>query len=106
MTIVIPLEKSKAATAGETMRENVQEMKDTVTNLAQERRAHPETPGAESRGRTSGTLTIGILLIVVGLILLLVVAGPFNTFWWFRLSLPLITIIIGVVIIFVARRRV
>jgi CHASE2 domain-containing sensor protein len=48
--------------------------------------------------------TLGIILIVLGILFLL---GSFNLFWWFRWSTlwPLILVAIGALIIFGARKR-
>lgn len=102
MAIVIPLEKSRASTPRETVRENVQEMKGTVSHLGEQARAE-QTNITEDRSRNSGMLVVGILLLVLGLIFFIFAVGPFSA-WWFRYSWPVIIIIIGIIFILFARR--
>lgn len=113
MAVLVPLEGSKAAAPREAIRENVQEMKQSATELGDEIRSGfakeggPKEQGAgpcpaatEHRARN----VLGIVLIVVGIFLLL---GTLNLFSWFRWSYlwPVILVVVGLIIMFGARRR-
>ncbi|MEE9400357.1 MAG: PspC domain-containing protein [Dehalococcoidales bacterium] len=108
MAIVIPLEGSKASDPKETVRENVEEMKETASELGHEIRA--TFTGEESKSEAAGKihhrrqLFFGITLLVVGALFLL---GSLNIFSWFhwRYLWPLIVIAVSLVIIFSARRK-
>lgn len=111
LALVVPLESSEAATPKDTVRENVQEIKQTATELGSEIHstlAKEGKPKEESkpiaRAEHAGHNILGILLIVLGIIFLL---GTFNLFWWFRWSYlwPLILVAIGLIIIFATRRQ-
>ncbi len=107
MAIVVPLEGSSAATPRETTRENIEEIKKSATDFSKDVRdtfARPAPPPEEevaSRHRNRNIL--GIVLILVGVIVLL---ASLNVLWWFRWSFfwPVILIVIGLLIIFTARR--
>jgi phage shock protein C len=106
MAIVVPLEGSKAETPEKTVRENVEEMKETAekmgrevhSTLAEEKGEAEEVP----KGRHHSIL--GIILIVLGVLFLV---GSFNLFSWFHWGnlWPLIVVAIGVLIIVSARRK-
>lgn len=108
MAILIPLEGSKAATPKTTIRENVDEIKQSATGLGDEIRSRftrEDSPGkstAVARDRRSRNI-LGTALIVVGIIALM---GALNLFWWFRWAFlwPGILIIVGLIIIFAWRR--
>ncbi len=104
MAIIVPLEGSKAATPGDTIHENVQEMKDTATGLGEEFKS---TFGTENRARESrnrGLYILGIIIIIAGVLFLL---GSLNFFWWFKWQyiLPLILVVVGVLVLVAARRK-
>jgi phage shock protein C len=108
LAIVVPLESSKATTPEDTIKENVEEMKEAASGLGREIRstfvreesASEEATKAHHRSRN----TIGIIIILIGVIFLL---ASFDLFWWFRWTYlwPLILIAIGVLVIVSARRK-
>ena len=107
LAIVVPLEDSTATRPKDTIKENVEEIKKTTSELGHEIQSTLKGESGseevdETRHRHRNT--IGILLIVLGIFLLL---GSFNIFWWFRWIYlwPLIPIAIGALIIFSTRRR-
>ena len=108
LAIVVPLENSKAAEPKDTIKENVEEMKETAGKLGRELRSTLAGEEGESEGiaklRHRRRNALGIILIVLGILFLL---GSFNLFWWFRWSTlwPLILVAIGALIIFSARKR-
>lgn len=107
MAIVVPLEGSKAATPEKTVRENVEEMKETATEVGREIRSTL----AEGKGEAEEVAKahhrrniLGIILIVLGILFLV---GSFNFFWWFHWGnlWPLILVAIGVLIIVSTKRK-
>ncbi len=108
LAIIVPLESSKVTTPKETVRENVEEMKETATELGREIRSTLTGEEDESeevtKARHRRLNIFGIILIVAGILFLL---GSFNFLWWFRWSYlwPLIIVAIGVLIILSTRRR-
>jgi len=108
LAIVVPLENSKATEPKDTIKENVEEIKETATELGRELRSTLAGEEGESeeaaKVRHRRRNTLGIVLIVLGALFLL---GSFDLFWWFRWSTlwPIILVAIGVLIIFSARKR-
>jgi len=108
LAIVVPLENSKAAEPKDTIKENVEEMKETASELGRELRstlAGKEGDSEEiAKVRHRRRSTLGIILIVLGILFLL---GSFDLFWWFRWSnlWPLVIVAIGALVIFSTRRR-
>ena len=108
LAIVVPLEGSKTAEPKETIKENVEEMKETAGELGREIRSTLEGEEGESeevaKVRHHRRNLFGIILVVVGILFLL---GSFDLFWWFRWGnlWPLILVAIGVLIILSTRRR-
>jgi len=108
LAIVVPLENSKATEPKDTIKENVEEIKETATELGRELRStlagEEGESGETAKMRHRRRNTLGIILFVLGALFLL---GSFNLFWWFRWSTlwPLILVAIGVLIIFSARKR-
>ena len=108
LAIVVPLEGSKTAEPKETIKENVEEMKETASELGREIRSTLEGEEGESeevaKVRHRRRNLFGIIIVVVGIFFLL---GSFDLFWWFRWSnlWPLILVAIGVLIILSTRRR-
>jgi len=107
LAILVPLEDSKTTEPKDTIKENVEEIKETTSELGRE--IHSALAG--EKGGTEETAKIrhrrrnalGIILIVLGVLFLL---GSFNLFWWFRWATlwPLILVAIGALIIFSTRR--
>ncbi len=108
LAIVVPMEGSKAAEPKDTIKENVEEMKETATELGREIRSTLVGEEDESeevaKVRHRRRNVFGIILIALGVLFLL---GSFNLFWWFHWGnlWPLIIVAIGVLIIVSARRR-
>jgi len=108
LALVVPLESSKATEPGDTIRENVEEMKKTASELGGELRSTFTTEkGAPTVAPKAGyrSLSIlGVILVVFGIIFLL---SSFDFFWWFDWGhlWPLIFVAIGVLIIWSTRRR-
>ena len=106
MAIVTPLEGSKATISKESIKENVEEIKETANELGREIRS--TLAGEDKSEATNKTHQhrniIGIILIGLGIFFLL---GSLNFFWWFRWGYlwPLILVAIGLIIIFGARKR-
>ena len=108
LAIVIPLDGSKAAEPKDTIRENVEEMKETAGELGREIRSTLEGEEGESEEvakiRHRRRNLFGSIIIILGVIFLL---GSFDFFWWFRWSYlwPLILIAIGALIILGVRKK-
>jgi len=108
LAVVVPLEDSKATEPKDTIKENVEEMKETASELGREIRSaltkeeNESSEGAKTRHRRRNAA--GIVLIVLGGLFLL---GSLNIFRWFNWGnlWPLIIVAIGVLIIFSTRRR-
>jgi len=108
MAIVVPLEGTKVTAPKETVRENVEEMKETASELGREIRStfageegEPEEVAKVHHRRRN---LFGIILIVLGVIFLL---GSLNLFPWLHWGnlWPLILVAIGVLIILGTRKR-
>ena len=111
LAIVVPQENSETKEPSETIRENVEEMKETAEAIGKELKAtveEQEKPAATGTAQRSVTI-LGIIIIVVGVLLLLSNVMS-SVFWWFRWNYfwpifwPLLLITIGVLII-VSRRK-
>ena len=108
LAIVLPLEGSKAAEPKDTIKGNVEEMKETASELGREiqstLRGEEDESEEITKMRHRRRNTFGILLIIFGILFLL---ASFNLFWWFNWGnlWPLILVAIGVLIILSARRR-
>ena len=108
LAIVVPLEDSKAAEPKDTIKENVEEMKETASELGREIQSTLKGEKGESeevaKVRHRRRNILGIILVVLGILFIL---GNFNLFWWFNWGnlWPLILVAIGVLIIFSIRRR-
>jgi phage shock protein PspC (stress-responsive transcriptional regulator) len=108
LAIVVPLEDSKAAEPKDTIKENVEEMKETAREIGRE--IQSTLTGGEGESEKVAKLrhrrrnTLGIILIVLGILFLL---GSLNIFRWFNWGnlWPLVFVAIGVLIILSTRRR-
>ncbi len=108
LAIVVPLEGSKAAEPKDTIKENVEEMKETASELGREIQSTLKGEKGKSeevaKMRHRRRNILGIILIVLGVLFIL---GNFNLFWWFNWGnlWPLVLVAIGALIIFGTRRR-
>lgn len=106
--IVVPLEESGPAEPGDTIKANVEDMKETANELGRDIRA--TLAGGDSDSKETDRLRsrrlnwLGIAVLVFGVVLLL---GNFNVFWWFNWGIlwPIPVIAIGILLIIVARRK-
>ena len=107
LAIVVPSESSKAAEPKDAIKENVEELKKTASELGREIQStftgkdeSEETTGVRYRRRN----LLGIIIIIIGVLFLM---SSFNLFWWFRWSYlwPIIIIAIGLIIIVSARKK-
>ena len=108
LAIILPLKSSKVAEPKDVIKENVEEIKETASQLSDEIRStfavkestSEETAKAQFRSRN----VLGIILIVIGILFLL---SSFNLMWWLSWNYlwPLIIIVIGLLIILGARRK-
>ena len=108
LAIVVPLENSKAAEPKDTIKENVEEMKETARELGREIQSTlakgEGEPEATAKIRHRRRNTLGIIFVVLGGLFLL---GSFNIFRWFNWGnlWPLVLVAIGVLVILSTRRR-
>jgi len=108
LAIVVPLEGSKATEPKDTIKENVEEMKETASELGREIQSTLKGEEGDSeeiaKMRHRRRNTLGIILIVIGILFLL---DSFNIFWWFHWGnlWPLVIVAIGALVIFSTRRR-
>jgi len=107
LAMVVPLEKSGAATAQDAIKENVEEMAGTAKKLGQEIRTTFAGEGDKSgspEGMRRPHILIGVIIIAVGLLLLL---SNLNFLAWFRWGYlwALIIIAVGALIVMSARRK-
>ncbi len=108
LAIVVPLESSQASEPKDVIKENVEEMKQTASQLGDEIRStfakKEGAPEETAKPRQRSLNVFGIILIVVGVLFLL---ASFNLFSWlhWRYLWPLILVAIGLLIIFGARRK-
>ena len=107
MAIVIPSESSKATTPKDAIKENVEEVKETASELGREIQS---TFTGKDEAREADRIhhhrhsLLGIIIVIVGILFLF---SSLDLFWWFRLSYlwPIIIIAIGLLIIVSARRK-
>jgi len=106
LAIVVPVESSQASEPRETIKENVQEMKETAQSLGKE--IHATLSGKEQEKESDShnrTITIvGFVIIIAGIIFLL--SSIFSWFHWWSWAFvwPVILITIGLLIIFSRRK--
>ncbi len=106
LAIVVPSESSTAAQPKDTIMENVEEMRETAGEFGREIRSTFSGKGEpeETKPRYHRHNLLGFIIVIIGIILLL---SSLNIFWWFRWIYlwPIIIIVIGLIIIFGARRK-
>jgi phage shock protein PspC (stress-responsive transcriptional regulator) len=109
LTIVVPRENSISKEPRDTIRENVEEIKNNASQLGEEFRSSfskEQSPViATDKMNSSGLRILGIFLAVFGGLFLL--SNLFNAFSWFHWGVfwPLILVAIGVLIIIGNTRR-
>ena len=108
LAVVVPLESTTSSQPKETIKENVQEMKETATAIGKEFQptfSKEETTDAKSTDQYRHSVSvIGIVIIIIGIILMI---ASLTNFWrWFQWAFiwPIILIIIGLLIIFSRRK--
>lgn len=107
LAIVVPSEKSRATEPKEAVRENIEEMKTAADSFGKEVRETFNPPGAQARPEASHRrLWFGLILVAIGLVLVL--TNLFHDFFWWlgwQYLWPVILVLVGVVVVFGARRR-
>jgi phage shock protein C len=126
MAIVVPLESTTATEPREVIRENVQEIKETATQVGKdikatftegnksqeakaEQKAEPAMQAVEKKPeevqqfRQRGFLILGVVVIVVGILFLIGNLNFFSRFYW-NFIWPVILVIVGLLIIFGTRQ--
>ena len=108
MAIIVPREGSKVATPREAVKENIEDMKASASQVGSEIRSTFERKEGEAvdvdRIHQRRRSFLGIIIFVVGIVLLL---GTLGLFWWFHwgIFLAAVILIIGLFIILSAVRR-
>ncbi len=106
MAIVVPLEGSKETASRGTIKENIEEMKVTASEVGREIQSTftGEGKSEEVHNVHQRRNLLGIFLIILGVIILM---ASLNLFWWFRWGYlwPMILIAVGLLVIFSTRRR-
>ena len=107
VAIVVPLE-STTTQSKETIKENVQEMKETATAIGKEFQPtsskEENTEGKSTEQYRRSVSVFGIVIIIIGIILMI---ASLTNFWrWFQWAFiwPIILILIGLLIIFSRRK--
>jgi phage shock protein PspC (stress-responsive transcriptional regulator) len=108
MAIIVPLEGSKVATPREVLKENIEDIKESASQVGGELRSTfgkkegeaEDVYGIHHRRRTF----LGIVIVVIGIVLLL---GTLGLFWWFHwgIFVAAVILIIGLFIILSVVRR-
>ena len=105
LAIIVPLEGSETKPPREMVRENVQDIKNSTTQLGKEVQASlskKDTASSTDERHHHGSM-LGALLIIVGLLFLLAtILGNFS--WLWKYGWPVIFIILGLVIIAIRRK--
>ena len=107
LAIVIPSESSKATTPKDTIKENVEEVKETASELGREIQSTftgKDNAEEADKVRYRRRNLLGIFIVIIGILFLL---SSLNLFWWFRWVYlwPTIVIAIGLLIIVSARKK-
>jgi phage shock protein PspC (stress-responsive transcriptional regulator)/uncharacterized integral membrane protein len=108
LAIVVPLESSATPQPKETIKENVQEIKETAAAIGKEFQStfsKEATANSKVTGSYHRSISVlGIVIIIIGAVFLI---ATLTNFWgWFHWAFvwPVILIIIGLLIIFSRRR--
>ena len=108
LAIVVPMEGSRTAEPREAIRENVEDIKETATQLGRDVQATVAKEEAATeemaRLRSRRLNWLGLAVIVFGVVFLL---GNFGVFRWFNWDTlwPIAVIAIGVLLFIAARRK-
>ena len=108
LAIVVPLEGSTVAEPRDTIKENVDDIKETASEIGRDIQSTVAKDRVEAEEETTLRSRrinwLGIAVIVFGVVLLL---GNFNVFWWFNWGVlwPIPVIAIGILLIIAARRK-
>jgi len=108
LAIIVPLEGTTAAEPKDTIKENVEDIKETADQLGRDIRSTVVQEDVDTEEvaalRSRRFNWLGIAVLVFGVVLLL---GNFNVFWWFNWGIlwPIPVIAIGILLIIVARRK-
>jgi len=105
--VVVPLEGTGTTEPRDVIRENVEDIRVTATQVGRDMQASAsggEEPEEIARLRSRRLNWLGIGVIVIGILLLL---GNFNVFWWFNWHVlwPIAVIVIGVLLLVAAKRK-
>ena len=109
LSVVVPLENTQTTEPKDTIKENVQEIKETAEAIGKDLQSTFSTKernkDSSENNRPRSGLVIGIIILIIGVISLVFTLGP-NIIWWLRWVYlwPVLIIAIGLLIIF-ARRR-
>ena len=109
LSLVVPLENTQTTEPKDTIKENVQEIKETAEAIGKDLQSTFSTKernkDSSENNRPRSGLVIGIIILIIGVISLVFTLGP-NIIWWLRWVYlwPVLIIAIGLLIIF-ARRR-
>ena len=115
LAIVVPREGSQAGEPSETIKENVQEIKDTTQQIgkdiqstlnSREKTAETRENREYDRNHSAGFI-FGMVVLVIGIIALLSTTGITRWSWWFNWEYfwPAILILIGLLLIFRPGRK-
>ncbi|MEE8413198.1 MAG: PspC domain-containing protein [Dehalococcoidales bacterium] len=108
LAIVLPLKNSKAIEPKDVVKENIEDLKQSASELGNEIRStfggEKDTSKDTSKTRQKRHNALGIILIVAGGLFLLAIFNPFPWFQW-RYLWPLILIGIGLLVIVGSRRK-
>jgi len=108
MAIIVPLEGSSTAEPKDTIKENVDDIRETASEIGRDIQSTVAKDRVEAEEETSLRSRrlngLGIAVIVFGVVLLL---GNFNVFRWFNWGVlwPIPVIAIGILLIIAARRK-
>jgi len=108
LAIIIPVEGSTATTPEQTVKENLNEIRDTANELGEKIRSNVggkvESHDERIQRRNQVLIILGIFLIALGA---LAIMSNLNLFWWFRWDLlgPAILIVIGVLFLISTTKR-
>jgi phage shock protein C len=117
LAIVVPSENSQSIEPAGTIRENIQDMKNTAETIGKDIHSTFTNSEKTSQPRSMvtvkeevhtrrGMLIFGAIILIVGIIALLSTLGSLNWGWWLNGSYlwPVILIAIGLLLIFVRRK--